>query len=778
MNFKKARKILGMNARNLSYISRYNSKAHKRFADDKIFTKRFLESRGIGVAKLFHVLKNHQQLTDEFFQALPESFVIKPNRGYAGGGILVVVDRKGRFWITASGKRLSKDFLYRHCIDILEGKYSISGTHDDVIFEERLDPHSDFRQLNSLGLPDIRVIVFNLVPVMAMLRVPTPESEGKANMELGAIALGIDMGTGRTNGAALKSKFIKKLPNGESAFGFQVPYWEDILHSVSKIQQVTKIGFLGVDFVITKTGVKVLEVNARPGLKIQIANRTPLKVRLEKVNDLKVLSPEDGVEIAKRLFSVRNSSLSEEFEEKPLLGFRENVRLNTENPKSLVAQIDPSQTENIIRSGVWDPEEKILDITLASERLKIPVRSGDTPLGVDLVLSTKYLGGFYIDPQKNFEKVDLVQVAKSDLDERMLLNVDEKVAQIDQSIKLLSYINPRNLEEQKSIFMNHEGVSPHFLYKSMDLDLPALRSELKRIPQVNHRLYPLYAQKIEELMVRLDLLEARGSKDFGFFSQKIFGRVTRNLYQSALAFLKEHEDYSLLDESALLDARESRDLFQDFLDRHKLGHWKIKIIEDSVVDVQVTKKDVILLKKGAQFRHNRLQALLVHEIGTHVFRFENGKKQPLRIFERGTAGYLQTEEGLAIWNQNQLGLLLGDKFLTPAFLVVAIYMAQKMTFYDLYHYLKSTFKISNELAWKLCVKSKRGLENTEMMTAFTKDSIYFSGLAEVERFLKKGGRMSDLYVGKITTQDIPLVSTLEGLKPPKLLLEWERPLQE
>ena len=89
----KAREVLGINARNLLYLSRYNSRANKKFADDKIFTKQFLESRGVGVAKLFHVVRQHTQLTSDFFDGLPDSFVVKPNRGFAGGGILVITKK-------------------------------------------------------------------------------------------------------------------------------------------------------------------------------------------------------------------------------------------------------------------------------------------------------------------------------------------------------------------------------------------------------------------------------------------------------------------------------------------------------------------------------------------------------------------------------------------------------------------------------------------------------------------------------------------------------------
>lgn len=383
--------------------------------------------------------------------------------------------------------------MYRHCISILDGKYSISGTTDKIIFEERLDPHSCFRMLTNSGLPDVRVIVFKKVPVMAMLRVPTPESEGKANMELGAIAMGIDLGSGKTTGAALKSNYIKRLPNGEKATGFQVPFWDEILLSVAKIQQFTNIGFLGVDLVITKTGVNVLELNARPGLKIQIANKSPLKARLEKIADLKVLTAEDGVEIAKTLFSKKQVS-EDEFEEKPVLGVFENIILNAEEPKSILAKIDLLAEENQISAKYFNEKEKILDITLGKERLKLPVKKGEIK-GADLILAGKYLKDFYIDPNKKLKSNVLSHVSTISVDRRMLKNLDEKICEIDAQIKLLSYINPRNLAEQKAVFLGNPDFSPRFFYKECDLNFASIRNELKKLPEVNHELFPLYKKE-------------------------------------------------------------------------------------------------------------------------------------------------------------------------------------------------------------------------------------------------------------------------------------------
>lgn len=760
-----------MNARNLQYISRYNSAANKKFADDKLYTKHFLESRGIGVAKLFHDIKSHSQLTEDFFRGLPDSFVIKPNRGLAGRGILVMVKKQGDFFITAGEKKLSIDFLYRHCIEILDGKYSISGVSDRVIFEERLEVHSDFREICEVGLPDIRVVVFNMVPVMAMVRVPTYESDGKANMEMGAIAMGVDIGSGRTTGAAYKSTRISKMPTGASTKNFQIPFWDEILLSVAKIQESTKIGYLGADLVITKSGVKVLEVNARPGLKIQIANMIPLRRRLDKVVDLKVITAEEGVNIAKTLFSEKSLAREEGVSvDRNVIGVREWVVINSQNPHNAIGEIRLNIDKCIIKKELYT--SKVLDLTIKGKRLKIPVEIGETETA-DVLIPGKLLPDFYIDARKKFNPQPPKLVSVS-LDEKMLKNIDEKVCDIDAQIKLLSHVSPQNLEDQKKVFFENKNYNPRFLYRDTTLDIESIRRELKRIPEIHHPLYPLYKNKIKNIEQKLYLIESVGTPQFSEASQKLYGEVTHQRYKEAVTFLRSAPSQQQEDTSEELDTKEAEKIFLQFLEKHKLGHWKIKIIQDGVVDVQVTKKNSILLKKGSSFRRNRLEALLVHEIGTHIFRFENGRRQPLRIFERGTEKYLQTEEGLAIWNQNQLGLHLGQKYFQSAYLVIAIYLAEKMGFADLFQYLKRTYSLTDDEAWKLCVKSKRGLVDTSQKGSFTKDLMYFYGYRDLEKYLKNGGKIKDLYYGKYSLEDVSMIKQVKGLVEPKYIIQQSK----
>lgn len=767
MLFSTAKNILGMNARNLEYISKYNSKQHKRFADDKIFTKDFLSSRGIGVAKLFHHVKKYELLTPKFFANLPNSFVMKPNRGFGGGGITVIMERKKNHWITPSGKKLSETDLVRQCTDILEGKYAISGSSDSIIFEERLEPHSDFEALTTVGLPDVRVIAFNNVPIMAMARVPNLESEGKANMELGAYAMGIDLGTGLTTGGTYYTSYRKTFPGGLSAVGFQIPRWDEVLHTVSKIQIVTGIGYLGVDLVITKNKVAVLELNARAGLKIQIANKTPQKSRLRKVADMRVIKPEDGVQIAKTLFSEK-LSLNQVETNKTIIGAKENIILNTHPPKSLVAKIDLHAENNKINPKFIEENTSLIDITLAGQRLKLPTKIGRT-VGADLILAGKFLPDYIIDPSKKFTPTKVTLI--SNIEEEKIIKVDSKLSDIDQQLKLLAFINPQNLAEQKGLFLNSKEHEPRFLYREPKVDFDLLERELRRLPdQVSHSLWPLWQDKKNYLFNKIKLLRSVGTPAFTEHSAKLFTPPTEAEYQSALKFVAEHQN-DTPDHSRAVKCDEAIAMVKNYLKANSLTHWNVKKIKETVADMQVLKSGSVLIKANTTFTENRINALLVHEIGTHVFRNENGRQQPYKIFAQGTANYLTTEEGIAVYNQRELGLNLGEKNLYPALSIITIYRSQNDEFRKVFESLIQDFDLDTETAWNRCVKVKRGLNNNQSRGAFTKDVVYFRGHLQVRNYLRKGGSIEDLYIGKIAIEDLETIQDFGSIKPAKHLVK-------
>lgn len=761
--FKKLSGVLGMNARNLDYVTKYNPKASKKFADNKLYTKNFLSSRGLGAAKLFHTIHSLKELDSLKPEMLPDRFVIKPNHGYGGEGIMVIAKRKNDKFISASKRVISWEDLFIHCNSILEGRYAISGTHDQVIIEELLETDNYLAKYSAGGLPDVRVIVFNMIPVIAMLRLPTNESEGKANLHLGAIGLGIDIGTGKTTYGVQNDKFIRKLPNGDKANNLEIPNWDTILDMASKAQQISKIGFLAVDLAVTKSGIKILELNARAGLAVQIANKAPLRNRLAKVEDLKVMSPEQGVSIGKTLFSTQGHKKTEETNTRPVIGLYETVLVLGGKNKHELAKIDPHGKESSIDKSLIDEKSSTTDLTIQDKRITLPFNIADfNEKKYKLIIAGKHLKDFLIDPNKSTATKSF-HIAHPD--EKILLNIDKKVCDIDEKIKLLSNLKPLNLEEEKAKFIENPNFSPQFDYKIPSIDFDYLDKELKKIPlRISHPLIPIYKKKIKEIKYKLDLIQSIDKEDFGHFSSKLYGSVSQSLYKKAIKFVKSSKIEE--DTSPVIPFKESVEIIKKALRKRKLSHWKIKILPDAVAAMQVNKSNTVFIKDKSEFTQNRLQALIAHEIETHIYRLENGRLQPYRILERGTAGYLTIEEGLAVYNQNQLGVALGEKKIWSAISVIAAHIGARSSFYELFHILKEEYGLDSQRAWHVSLKTKRGLRDTSQKIAFTKDIVYFIGNMQVEEYLSKNylSSIEDLYIGKITIKDLDILKDLHEWK--------------
>jgi len=298
--------ILGINARSAEFL-RLNKKVYRKRADDKLVTKRMLKKRGIPHPELLGKLSSMAKIEAFDWMSLPGSFVIKPVQGLEGGGI-ILVKRRAKYageWILVGGGKVAVEDLKAHARDIVEGRFSRNNIPDQVMIEERVKLHPKFRKISKGGAPDIRVIVYNRVPIMAMLRLPTEESGGRANLHQGALGLGIDMATGITTYGVYKDKRIKYFPGTNKKInGITVPDWDKILRMAVRTQIFSKLGYVAVDILIDEEkGPVVLELNDQPGLAIQIANRAGLRRRLNRVEGLEVESSRKGVKISKALFA-------------------------------------------------------------------------------------------------------------------------------------------------------------------------------------------------------------------------------------------------------------------------------------------------------------------------------------------------------------------------------------------------------------------------------------------------------------------------------------------
>jgi alpha-L-glutamate ligase-like protein len=210
-------------------------------------------------------------------------FVIKPANGSGGGGILVMSEATPDGFKKASGQHMTDADLKYHLSDVLSGMYSLGGQTDKAMLEYCVQFDPAFDDLAFKGVPDIRILVYRGIPVMAMLRLPTRASDGKANLHQGGIGVGVSMKDGVTLHGVSKKGWIDSHPEtGSTIPGRTVPHWLDILHIASRFYELTHLGYLGVDIVLDKDhGPMVLEANARPGIQIQVANQDGLKRRLE-----------------------------------------------------------------------------------------------------------------------------------------------------------------------------------------------------------------------------------------------------------------------------------------------------------------------------------------------------------------------------------------------------------------------------------------------------------------------------------------------------------------
>jgi len=300
--------VLGINRRNAEYMLPSNPRHCYPLVDDKTLTKQLAAKAGVAVPELYGVIEIQRQV-----RALPrllrkyQDFVVKPARGSQGDGIIVVTGRTRTRYRAADGSLLDDHDICFHVSNILSGVYSLGGQADRAMIEYRVNFDPVFEAITYRGVPDVRIIVYRGVPVMAMVRLPTRLSGGKANLHQGAIGTGVDMATGTTLTAVWRNEIVAEHPDtGNPVSGMQIPHWDTLIELAARSYELTGLGYQGIDIVLDRDkGPLILELNARPGLAIQIANRAGLRTRLEIVErDLPTLrSLADRVAFARERFA-------------------------------------------------------------------------------------------------------------------------------------------------------------------------------------------------------------------------------------------------------------------------------------------------------------------------------------------------------------------------------------------------------------------------------------------------------------------------------------------
>ncbi len=280
--------VLGMNDRNYSVIAKYNKRSLYTLVDDKVQTKRLANNININTPKMIGIIE-HQYEVKNLLQIVEghETFVIKPAHGSGGKGVLVIKEYDGKKFFSASGEELTYNDIYQHVSNTLSGLFSLGGQYDVALIEETVNFSDVFKNFSYHGIPDVRVIVYKGYPAMVMMRLATKESDGKANLHQGGVGVGLDVKTGKTLRAVLHNKPVRIHPDtGANLMDLKVPFWREHLLIGALAYDMTGLGYLGADIVLDKNrGPMMLEINARPGLAIQIANGLGLKTRLKEIDE-------------------------------------------------------------------------------------------------------------------------------------------------------------------------------------------------------------------------------------------------------------------------------------------------------------------------------------------------------------------------------------------------------------------------------------------------------------------------------------------------------------
>jgi alpha-L-glutamate ligase-like protein len=300
--------VVGINMRNARFLLPNNPRRLYDLVDNKLRTKALAEAEGMTVAETYGVVMTpHQANHVEKLLGGNEAFVIKPARGSGGKGIMVIDKKVGKNYVKPSGTEVTPGEVKNHCSNILAGLFSLGGKRDYALIEYRVEPLELLTSLSFQGAPDVRVVMLHGYPVMAMLRASTKESDGRSNLHQGALGIGIDIATGMSVRAIHHGRPVSQHPDlGVDLVGIQMPHWDTILEMAVMCQEMTGLGYLGVDIMIDKDlGPLMIEVNARPGLAIQMANGIGLLKRLEPVVEQHRKNPTADLE-AKIAFSKKH----------------------------------------------------------------------------------------------------------------------------------------------------------------------------------------------------------------------------------------------------------------------------------------------------------------------------------------------------------------------------------------------------------------------------------------------------------------------------------------
>jgi uncharacterized protein (TIGR02421 family) len=336
------------------------------------------------------------------------------------------------------------------------------------------------------------------------------------------------------------------------------------------------------------------------------------------------------------------------------------------------------------------------------------------------------------------------------------LAVDHELADTATSLRFLLDVTPVDLVETRRQFL-HDGRPPSFTYGPLSDDLAVTAARLAAIPVTaveDPALAHLLGAKHRELGLQLEMLSCRGDDRFRDLSEQLYGTVSPTLLTAAEDLLAR-VDPPRREAGPYLDAAAMAARAETELDHYRAVDRDVGTLVEIRSDssgIMVVNGNV-LIAPTARVSAARVDALLQHEIGTHVVTHVNGSRQPLRLLGAGLAGYDETQEGLAVLAEHLAGGLTPRRLRQLAARVVATHqMSEGATFPDVHRGLVDNGVRPIE-AFTITMRVFRS-------GGLTKDAVYLRGLTHLLTYLGTGGVLDVLWLGKMALDDVPHIVDL------------------
>ena len=363
--------------------------------------------------------------------------------------------------------------------------------------------------------------------------------------------------------------------------------------------------------------------------------------------------------------------------------------------------------------------------------------------------------------------------SRSPTDLSQAIEIDHALAEMEREIDLLLNLTPVNTEEawvdfERGGFANPPSLQSRALGFEPDLVKRRLYNlEIERVD--DPALKNLFQAKRDEIMRQLTLLEDRDTSRFMYESLQLFGDVGETLVAEAVEILDTIAPTTPRDSyvTAAAFAEVAQRELDSYRERYPGFAAELEIRSD-LTDLMVS-HGRFLVPESAVFRSKRVDALIQHEVGTHVVTYENGRTQPFKLLAVGLPGYDETQEGLALLAEFACGGLDPLRLRLLAARVVAVdRLIHGADFLEIFRELREEHDMAPKTAWGVTERVARN-------GGLTKDVIYLRGISRVLEFASERRTIEPLLVGKLSLDNVPLVEELierDILLPARIRPRW------